>query len=233
MICRRFSNPLVTPSIMFAISERDNPCSPRLNPSSSPRGPFTATTLFASTATSTPLGISTGFFPIRLIRSPHESADPPADPVLRRGPVRNQPVRGGHDRDPEPTHHTRQVAATAVDAPSGLRDPPDTGDRALLARAVLHAHAERLVDAFALLVEPLDVALLTEDLEDRARPLRYRREGLVLVRDVGVADAREQISHGIRDVRGHLRRGYHDAFVTPGNSPRCASSRKQIRHSRK
>src|SRR4029077_6836999 len=103
-----------------------------------------------------------------------------------------------------------------------------------LARAVLQPDAERLVHALALLVEPVDVALFLQDREDRARLLRHRRERLILVRDVGVADPREEVGDRVGYVRRHLLdRGYHEAFVTPGSSPRCASSRKHMRHSRK
>src|SRR3954462_9037624 len=194
---------------MLAISDRDRPCSPRLKPSSSerststvpsatvtrmfvwivctssPRGPLTRTTLSSPTATSTPLGISTGFLPIRLIcipwpvpRSPHVGEDLPADALLGRRAVRHHAARRRHQRDAETAHHPWQAAAAAVDPAPGLGDPADPGDRPLLARAVLELHAERLVDAFALLLEAGDVALLLEDLQDRARLLRHRCERL-------------------------------------------------------
>src|SRR4029079_12220800 len=249
---------------MFAISERERPCRPRLNPSSSgrstttvpsatvtrmfvwigcvssPFGPLTRTTLSSLTATSTPLGISTGFLPIRLIslpwpvpRSPHVGEDLAADPLLGRRAVRPHHARRGHQRDAEAPHHPRQAAAAAVDPAPGLGDPADPGDRPLLARAVLELHAERLVDALALLLEAGDVALLLEDLQDRARLLRHRCERLVLVGDVRVADPRQQVRDRVGHVRRHLLGGYHEAFVTPGSSPRCASSRKQMRQSMK
>src|SRR5690242_16909812 len=214
---------------MFAISERDRPCRPRLKPSSSgrststvpsatvtrmfawigcvssPRGPLTRTTLSSPTATSTPLGISTGFFPIRLMLfpcppslrssqpSPHVGEDLPADPLLGRRPVRHHAARRRHQRDAQTAHHPRQVAPPPVDPAAGLGHPADAGDRALLARAVLQPHPERLVDAFALLLEPGDVALLLQDLEDRARLLGHRGERLLLIGDVRVADPREQV----------------------------------------
>src|SRR3954452_3969190 len=167
---------------MFAISERDRPCRPRLNPSSSgrststepsatltrmfvwigcvssPRGPLTRTTLSSPTATSTPLGISTGFFPIRLIClpsclpcSPHVGEDLAADALPVRRPVGHHAPRRRYERDAESAHHPRQVAPTPVDPAAGLGHPADARDRPLLARPVLELHAERLVDALALL----------------------------------------------------------------------------------
>src|SRR3954452_13697751 len=197
---------------MLAISERDRPCSPRLKPSSSerststvpsatvtrmfvwivctssPRGPLTRTTLSSPTATSTPLGISTGFLPIRLIASlcsrslhpsrcsPHVGEDLAADALLGRRPVGHHAARRRHERHAEAAHHARQVAAAAVDPAAGLGHTADAGDRALLARAVLEHDAERLVDALALLLEPGDVPLVLQDLEDRARLLGHRRK---------------------------------------------------------
>src|SRR5262245_40999605 len=144
---------------MFAINERDRPCRPRLKPSSSgrstvtvpstiatrmlvwigcassPRGPLTVTTLSSLTATSTPLGISTGFLPIRLIvlpcppslrasqPSPHVGEDLPADPLLGRRPVRHHAARRRDERDAEAAHHPRQVPPPPVDPAARLGHP--------------------------------------------------------------------------------------------------------------
>src|SRR3954447_8021705 len=183
---------------MFAISERDRPCRPRLNPSSSgrststepsatltrmfvwigcvssPRGPLTRTTLSSPTATSTPLGISMGFLPIRLIcvpRSfpslPHVGEDLPADALLGRRTVGHHAARGRDQRDTEAAHHARQLTAAAVQPPARRGHPADAGDRPLLARPVLEPDAEGLVHALPLLLEADDVALILQDLQDR------------------------------------------------------------------
>src|SRR5262249_36602431 len=139
-------------------------CNPRLNPSSSgrstravpsstrivmlacigcvsePRGPLTVTTLSWPTATSTPLGSSMGCLPILLIvPSPHVGEHFAADALARRVAVRHHALRRAHDRDPEPTHHPRQLGPATVRAPAGLGDPAQPRDRPLLPRPVLQA----------------------------------------------------------------------------------------------
>src|SRR5436853_7344256 len=152
---------------MFAISERDRPCRPRLNPSSSgrststepsamltrmlvwigcvssPRGPLTRTTLSSPTAPSTPLGISMGFLPIRLIyvprsvpwsfpSSPHVGEDLAADALPGRRTVGHDAAGGRDQRDTEPAHHARQVAAAPAGPPARPGHPAEGGDRPLL-----------------------------------------------------------------------------------------------------
>src|SRR5206468_4761918 len=101
----------------------------------------------------------------------------------------------------------------------------------LLAGTVLQPDPQEPMHAFALALVALDEPLSLEDVEDRDRELGGRGDEVILVGDVGVADPREQIGHGIRHVRREGLR-HHEALVTPGSSPRCANSRKQIRHKR-
>src|SRR3989442_9191487 len=203
---------------------------------SEPRGPFTVTTLPSTIVTSTPVGISIGCFPIRLIlalrsapfpvapSSPHVCEHFATDAPSRGVAVGHDPLRGGHDGDTEPTEHTRKPVAPRVHATARRRDPAQAGDRALTALAVLESYTERLLHPLALSGEPVDVAFGGQDPEHRLVQLRHPRDQVVLVRKVGVADPREQIGDRIRDVARELLRGaHHDDFVTPGNSPMCAS----------
>jgi len=134
----------------------------------------------------------------------------------------------------------RTLADVALGGPAGLVVLP--AHRALATLAVLQPDAERLLDALALAVEPVDVPLLLQDLQDGLGQLRDRRDQLVLVGEVRVADPRQQVRDRVGDVRGELPLAalraldqigvhHHDALVTPGSSPACASSRKQIRQS--
>src|SRR6266576_6941482 len=216
-----------------------------------PRGPFTVTMLSPPTATSTPPGNAMGCFPILLIvplvprPSPHVREYFAADAVARRVFVRHHAMGRADDGDPEPPHDTGQVATAAVDPPTGFRHTPETGDGALLARPVLQTDAEQLVDTFPFAFVPVDEPFVCKDVEHGFRELGRGSYQLILVRSVGVADPRQQIRDRVRDVRRELRLlrrrrrarpggrcAHHEAFVTPGSSPRCASSRKQIRHRR-
>src|SRR5918994_5215221 len=166
---------------MFAINDRVSPWRLRWNPSSvgrstrrtsssrtrrisgctrcvsSPRGPFTTTTAPSPTVTSTPLGISMGCLPIRLmasaLRSPDERQDLAADPLAGRVAVRHHTLRGRDDRDPEPAQHARELSPTRVHAPAGLAHAFDPADRALALGIVLQRHAVDALDPLALLVE--------------------------------------------------------------------------------
>ena len=180
---------------MLARSDRVRPCRLRWNPSLSgrstvmtpsltrifmsgcivevrdPRGPLTVTTFPSATSTSTPPGTSIGCFPIRLMRSsPHEGEDLAADAFLGCVAVRHDSLRRGHDRDAQSAQHARQLVALRVDAAAGRGDPLDAGDRPLAPLAVLQPDAERLLDALALAVEPVDVALLLRGSSGWTRP---------------------------------------------------------------
>src|SRR5207344_1899215 len=96
------ATPFSTTTRMFACS----PCE------SVPRGPVTVTTFCSPTTTSTPAGISTGCFPIRLIASPaspHVGEDLPADALARSVPVRHHALVFADERATETTHHSRQL----------------------------------------------------------------------------------------------------------------------------
>src|SRR6185436_3494314 len=68
----------------------------------SPLGPFTRTAC-SFTVTSTPLGNSTGFLPIRdiVVFLPDQSHELAAHPFLPGAPVGKEAARGGQDRHPE------------------------------------------------------------------------------------------------------------------------------------
>src|SRR6266511_691056 len=242
---------------MFAMRVRVRPCrllwkpsslgrSTRITPSSRttrisgckrrdrvPRGPFTVTIVSWSIATSTPAGISMGCLPIRLIASssPHVGQDLAADATARGLPVSDHALGGGQDGDAEPAHDPRKLVAHGVHAATWGGDAAQAGDGPFPLRPVLQADPQSPVDALALSLEAVHEPFRREDLEDGLVELGRRHEQVVLVRHVGVADPRQHVGDGIGDV-GPNEGFHHDAFVTPGSSPMCASSRKQIRHSR-
>src|SRR5512134_2324927 len=194
-----------------------------------PRGPFTVTSESSPTDTSTPLGISMGCFPMRLMGSPHVRQDLAADALAGGVAVGHDTLRGGQDGDPQPAEHARERPTARVDAASGLAHPLQAGDRALALRAVAERDAERALDALALGGVALDEALGREDPQQGVVHPRGRDQQVVLVGQVRVADPGEHVADRIRDVG---RESHHDAFVTPGSSPAWASSRKQMRHNR-
>src|SRR5437588_3480160 len=251
-ISSRFSKPLVTPSTMFAISVLVSPWSERWKPSSSgrstridpsscrirtsswkdcsrvPRGPFTVTRE-PSTATSTPLGMSMGCFPILLMSaSPHVRQHFAPQALPGGVPVRHQSPRRGHDGDPQPAQHPGELVALRVHAPAGLGHAPEAGDGPLPVLPVFQLDPEHGELVVGLRAETGDVALLLQDLADRSVHLRGGDVQVVLRRKGRVPDAREQVRDGVGDVRGQP---HHEDFVTPGTSPASASSRRQIRHS--
>src|SRR5215831_5602721 len=150
---------------MFAISERESPCSALISPSSDglvtvitppswttsigtatswlsvPFGPFTVTSR-PLIVTSTPAGTTTGIRPIRDIVSslPHVGEDFPAHALLFGLPVGQQAAR--------------------------LRDALDPGDRALPRRAVFQRDHQVLANLRVLDPPAGDVALLLEYLGD-------------------------------------------------------------------
>src|SRR3990172_13248744 len=127
-----------------------------------PRGPFTVTSASSPTVTSTPLGISMGCLPIRLICSPHVGQDLAADARAGGVAVGHDPLRGRKDRDPEAAEHPRQGATARVDPAPRLADPLQPGDRALALRAVAQRDAEHALDALALGRVGVDEALGVE-----------------------------------------------------------------------
>src|ERR687897_1755244 len=255
-MARRFSYPFVTPSTMFAMSVRVRPCRLRWKPSSLgrstriaassrttrisgwrrvisvPRGPFTVTEE-SSIVTSTPLGISMGCLPMRLISLPllpDVRQDLAADALAGGVTVRHHTLRRRHDGDAETTEHARETGPPRVHASSRTAHTLQPGDRALALRAVLQRHAECPVEPVALRLVSADEPLGRKDLHDRLVHLGRWHDQVVLVREVRVADPRQQVPDGVRDIGGDP---HHDALVTPGSSPACASSRRQIRQSMK
>src|ERR671922_1865841 len=174
-ISRRFSKPFVTPSTMFATSERVSPCSARSSPRSvgrlttscpssfsmimragtfcvsSPSGPFTVTRP-GSTATLTASGISMGCLPIRLIDSPDEADDLAADAALLGGLARDPATRRGEDRGAHAAEHPRQPVLPSVHAATRLGDALQVGQHALAVAPELELDDQRVVRAMLLLV---------------------------------------------------------------------------------
>src|SRR6266545_4218670 len=226
---------------------------------SSPLGPFTVT-VWPSIVTSTPDGTVMGSLPIRdmlvvllpVLPSPDVGENFPAHALVLGLLVGEQPLRRRDDRDAEASQHLRQVGRLRVDAQSGLADPPEPGDRTLPRRTELQLHDQGLAHRALLGLLDLvgrDVALLLEDVGDTRLDLAVRHRGRLVVRLVGVAQTRQHVCdrvghrHGLGPLslprfrpattygRSDGVLNYQLDFVTPGSSPRCAISRRQIRHS--
>src|SRR6266511_2585369 len=220
-ISRRFSKPFVTPSTMFAISDRVRPCSARSSPRSvglvttsssslrstviragiccvsSPSGPLTITRP-GSMAMFTPVGTGMGCLPMRLMeRLPDEGDDLAADAALRGRSIGDETVRGGQDRGAHAAKHARQAVLARIDAAAGLGHALEVGDHALAAAAVLQLDDEVVERLAALDVEVLDVALFLEQAGNLDLELGRGHDDAVLQRLVGVADAGEHVGYGI------------------------------------
>src|SRR3954463_2922728 len=78
-----------------------------------PRGPATITRP-GSSDTLTPAGTGIGCFPMRLIALPDEADHFAAHATLGGGAARDQPVRGGQDRDTHAAEHARQAVLLRV-----------------------------------------------------------------------------------------------------------------------
>ena len=241
--------PLVTPSIMFATSVRVRPCAERPGLSSllratttwppsivtvttgrmcccsEPFGPLTAT-VESFSVTSTPDGMATGSLPMRDMIDYHTYArtSPPkpsrlarlpdmmpleVDMMTRPSPPRTRGISvfGMYTRRPGRLMRRRPVMTFSFSGPylSVMRSVPCGPSLELF--------------------EPGDEAFVEQDLRDGLLHLRRRDVHGLMVDVVRVADAREQVRDRIGD-DSH----YQLAFVMPGMKPRCAFSRKQIRH---
>src|SRR5690606_33195829 len=231
---------------MLASRARDSPCSARdwrlsslrstvATPSStametrswkrrfsSPLGPLTVTSE-PSTLMSTPEGTSIGFFPTRLI-SPNLTHDFAPEPAPARFAIRQESLGGGYDHHAQATLDPGDVGGPAIDPVAGLGHPAQALDDGLVTVDVAKLDREGLARPGLGHVVTVDEAFLGEDAGDRLLELRRGHRHVVVTNGHGVADAGEHVGDGI----GH--HDYHDAFLTPGSSPREASSRTQRRH---
>src|SRR5215210_4442214 len=220
-----FVNPSVTPVTAFWIRERVSPCialcsgesearSTTMLPSScltstprptgtvrSPFGPFTFT-LRPESSTLTAPGTSTGAFPIldtletSLVDEAKDfAADAPATGVV----VGQDPLGGRKYRHPEPVEHAGDVRLLAVDPASGAAHPPEASDAAAAVGAVLQGYDEASLHPAPTLRDVLDVAFLRKDTGDLRLHLRVRYLHRLLLHQVRVADARQEIRYRISD----------------------------------
>src|SRR3569833_4012007 len=210
--------------------------------------------------TSTPEGTATGSFPMRDMSVPPSLPDVGEDfaahAVALGLPVGLQAAGRRDDRDAQPAENGRQFGRFCVDPQTGLGDAPQAGDAPLTVRAVLEFDDEVLVLFARLVVVARDVALALEDLGDVRLELRVRELDLVVVRRVRVTQTRQEVCDGVGHRHGDLstflalvprrpecgRRGLWRSgsleksacpldLRTPGRSPACAISRRQIRQS--
>src|SRR6266571_7866482 len=203
---------------MFAISERDSPCSALISPSSlglvtamtpssldtsmggetcrdrTPLGPETVTSR-PSMVTSTPPGMTTGIRPIRdiCVSLPDVGEDFPAYSPLVRLLVRHQARGGGNDRHAETAEHPRQVVLPRVHPQARLGHPLEPGDRALPGWPELEHDHEILAYLGVFHPPARDVALLLEDLRDMHLDLGMRHGHGVVVCRIGVAQPGQHV----------------------------------------
>src|SRR5687767_6207894 len=93
-----------------------------------PFGPFTFT-VWPSILTSTPLGITTGSRPIRLIAAlPNVRQDLATEALALRFAAGHETARGRDDRDAEAAEHARHLVLSRVHPETRLRDAAQAGD---------------------------------------------------------------------------------------------------------
>src|SRR5215212_5069435 len=187
---------------------------------------------------------------------PDVGEDFPTHALLVRLAVGQQALARRDDRDAESAEHLRKTGVLGVHAQAWLADPADARDGALPVAAVLERDRQGLPDSRLAVVAVVgdvvrsDVALLLEDLGDALLQLAVGHRHFVVVRLVGVAQTGEHVCDRVshRHGREALSRcgfrtgfpagpsasccrlvGYQLALVTPGSSPRCAISRRQMR----
>src|ERR1700693_5168732 len=201
---------------MFAINVRVSPCSARSSPrsvgrvtttvpSSSaicmragtccwsvPKGPTTATRP-GSTDRVTPLGISMGLFPIRLMALPDEAHDLAADATLLRGPAGDETGRRGQNCDAHPAQHARQAVLPCVDPATRLRHALQARDDPLAVAAELEVDDQGIEGLALLDVVVPDITLLLQEAGQLHLHLRARHHCLLVERLVGVPDACEHV----------------------------------------
>src|SRR3954470_20966344 len=193
----------------------------------------------------------------RGVRLPDVGEDFPAHALLVRLAVGQQALARRDDRDAQAAEHLRQAGVLGVDPQARLANPADAGDGALAVAAVLQGDGQRLADlALGRLLHVVrgDVALLLEDLRDALLELAVRHGHRVVVRLVGVAQTSKHVCDRVSHRHGRealsppwfractsgttcsdrwlnrMRSDYQLDLVIPGSSPRCAISRRQMRH---
>src|SRR5262245_58839378 len=223
------SNPSVTPRTMFATRARVRPwialavrwsparCTTRV-PSATcteqswwtvspsfPLGPWTST-WSPLTETCTPFGIVIGFFPILDIAvvsrpSPDEAEHLAADPLAPRLAVGQHAPGRRQDGHAHPAQHAGDLVGAHVEPAARLRHPPEPGDDALLARAVLQVDPEDPLLAVLDEAEVLDEALLLQELRDAHLQLRRGDVDLLVLRHAPIADPRQHVPDRVRHHR--------------------------------
>src|SRR3569833_1854778 len=203
---------------MFAINERERPCSdlwfvssdsrlmfsvlswrsivmpPGSVCDSSPFGPFTFTVL-PSTVTVTPDGTVMGSLPIRdmICSLPDEGDELAAGARLTRFTVGHQALVGVVNREAEAGAHARDLGRADVLAKARRRHALQLTDHRLAA-GVLEADAEDLLALFGLERRViLDVVVLLQDSRDLGLHLRHRNVDAAVLRSASIADPRQHV----------------------------------------
>src|SRR4051794_20569248 len=169
--------------------------------SSSPFGPLTETKP-GLISTSTPSGITTGFFPIRLIGSPYVRHDLAADASLPRLVARHHANRGREDRRPHPAHDARYLVVGDVSPPARPRHPLQPRDHRAAPVRVLELDPNRLSNRRGLDRVLADVALLGEDPRHLLLQAGCGHLDLGVLRGDRVANAGQVVGYRV----GHHRR---------------------------
>src|SRR5947209_1760836 len=206
---------LTTPSCTSTGKPGKSDCSTR------PFGP-SATNTPSRTSTLVPCGMGMGILPIRDIASllllllPDLAEELAADPALARLGVGQQPLRRRDDPDAEAVAHRLDLVRLAVDPPARLAHPLQVRDGRYAFGAVAQEDAQRALRLRRDLPEILDEALVLEELRDLHFQLGHRDVEPVVLGDLRVADAGQQV----RDRVGHAHTlgllAYQLALMTPG-----------------
>src|SRR2546425_6273842 len=140
-----------------------------------PFGPFTVT-MRPSSFTSTPLGITTGMRPMRLMRSPHVRQDLATEALALRLTPGHDARGGRNDRDTHAAEYARDLGLARVHPKARLADAANPRHRRQLADE-LQPQKDL---ARARLLETGDKALVAQDACDlELRPARRDAHGLV------------------------------------------------------
>src|SRR5258705_12707137 len=206
---------------MFATSARIRPCAARSGPSSPsrvnvssfwscltvtlgcfrtsrlPLGPF-AVTPVGVILTSTPLGISTFFRPIRDMGSPDLAQDFTAHAALARLAVGHHALRRRQDRDAEAVADLRHLLGRDVLPLAGTRHPAHAGDRAGVAAVVAKRDLDRALGVRRLVGgNAIDKAFVAQDLGDPELDVGTRALDLGLAAADSITDPGQEISNRI------------------------------------
>src|SRR6058998_3439869 len=197
----------------------------------SPLGPFTVIRRPSSCA-ATPLGMGTGFLPMRDMGGllPDQREQLAAHPGGARFTVGHEPLRRRQDRHPEAVLDARDLARFDVAAQARRGHTLERADHRGVV-VILEVEPQQPVTPVVQHLEILDVVVVGSS---RAISTFSFDTGMSTRRCPAWQALRTRVSISATGSITLISRSvlYQLALRTPGISPRSASSRKQMRHSR-